>query len=230
MIRMLFLLLVLFGYANHGKAYAETNSDIYKEAIAQLNQTTKDNAANTIVWFVRRVDQKSLTPLLDAIWRLDKKKIPELPWEEFKEAEVRLRFANLYAIWLRVNGMAGRGVQEINGDQRIEEIRDFVTKYRSSSDRNLRAHAITFTASSDSCDLKELVSIALEDDSILSTLAVDSIVKMRGRNARTILLNVQKKVKNEDVRGLIRRLLIEIENMQYPDAKYFKNNPKCPLR
>lgn len=204
-IRKFLLLLGMFVFTNYTHAKVETDSNIYKEAITQLNQTTKGNVASTVVWFVRRMDQKSLTPLLDAVWRMDRKELPELPWKQFEETEVRVRFANLYAIWVRVNDRAGRGLEEIDSGQRIEAIRAYVTKYRLASDRDLRAHAITFSASSDTCDLKELISIALEDDPTLSMLAINTIVKIRGSKARSVLLSIKKKIKNEYLLDSIRQ-------------------------
>ena len=213
------LLFIIFSCGTTVCMAGQNTDQEYEEASSLLKHVTPANVDYAVEWFFRRIDHRNLTPLLEAIWKKDKRNFPQLNWGVLSTADIRLRFISLYAVQLRA----------IDSEQlMLEAIKVHVAQFRRSPDPNERMRGITFTVISDSCDLKEFSAIALEENPLFATLAINSIVQIRGTEAKPVLLQIQKKTKTPAVREFIKRQLSEIGTRIYPDAKFYQGNPKCP--
>ena len=145
----------------------------------QINETTK--------FFYNHFGDARLSGLLRAVWDQDKKKYPDLAWRSLADEEVRLKFASLWAQWVREN----------QPDKReIDQIRKFVLPYRDHPDRRLRMQAVSFTVGATEKDVEKLREIVLRDERLVAALAVYSIVSIQGKRARETLSSIRDQVKD----------------------------------
>lgn len=182
-------------------------SDITTEAGAMLSKNDpKYLIENAAPFFYSHFGDERLTGLLNAVWEQDKKKYPDLAWKSLAEEEVRLKFATLWAQWIR---------ETQKDKQKISEIRKFVLPYFKHSNPRLRLAAVTFTVGATDADVEKLVEVVLHDERLVASAAVYSIVDIQGKQARETLSMIRGRVKDSSVRDMIDRAIKDADRPQF---------------
>lgn len=198
-----FLLMSLVGICSLSNA----GSDVTAEAKAMLSKNDPtyliDKAAP---FFYSHFGDERLTGLLDAVWEEDKKKYPDLAWKSLSDEEVRLKFATLWAQWIR---------ESQKDKQKITEIRKFVLPYLKHPNPRLRLAAVTFTVGATDADVEKLVEIALQDERLVASAAVYSIIDIQGKRAQGTLSKIRGRVKDSSVRDTIDHAIKDADQPQF---------------
>lgn len=176
--------MVLLGAIHFTATTSEAKArDVRKQVESMLSKDDTTHLVDSAIPLIyRHFGDQRLTELLRAVWNADMDRYPGLAWSSLADEEVRLKFATLWAQWVR----------ETQIDKReIRAIRDFVLPYRKHESAKLRLAAVQFTVGGTKTDIETLSMIALTDERAVAEAAVFAIVSVQGRQAKETLLQLQ---------------------------------------
>lgn len=186
---------------------AEEKSDLLKKAESMLSKEDTVYLTDTAIPFIyNHFGDARLTELLRAVWNVDKKRLPDLAWKSLTDDEVKLKFANLWAQWIRET-------QKDKGE--IQAIRTFVLPFRQNQSANLRMAAVAFTVGGNDKDVEALSDIVLNDQRPIAATAVYSIVEIQGKRAVKTLSDLQTKVRDPSLKEVIARAIKDAESSRF---------------
>jgi len=183
-------------------------SDLAADARVMLaKEDTAYLAETAATFFYQHFGDDRLTELLRAVWNRDQTKYPDLAWRSLSDDEVRLRFAGLWAQWIR----------ETQKDKsEISKIREYVLPFRKHSNPRFRLAAVAFTVGDTDKDVEGLIHIVLTDDRLIASTAVYSIIDIQGKRAKETLLKIKDQVNSSHVRKVIEDALKKLNEGAIP--------------
>lgn len=183
------------------------NTDVLAQAKSMLSKENPTYLIDTAVpFFFSHFGDERLADLLNSVWEKDKKKYPDLAWQSLNDEEVRLKFANLWAQWIR----------ETQRDKsKISEIRKFVLPYLKHSNPRFRLAAVTFTVGATDSDVEQLVKIIQNDERVIAAAAIYSVVDIQGSRAKKTLTKIYDGLSDTWLKETISRAIKDADKPQF---------------
>jgi hypothetical protein len=216
--RLITLFCVLGSLGLFDTALGASSDDL----VLQLSSGKKEQVDEALMMLYQRIENDDLLPLAWALWNEDKKKYPMFNWSLTSNDIFRIRLANPLGQWLILKD-ADR--------ESLLPIKRYVIQQRNNQDPEVRLMAIGYTVYSDSCDLRFFVNEALREDGIFSAMALLSITRILGFEAKKTLQEIQSKIKSKELLEQIDRLMEmeKSESHMFQDINDYHENADCIL-